>query len=1473
MKGITKISLVLFITSLIVVFSYFLIPVNALTNISSCQDLNTANEVYTLINNISSAGTCLTINANNIIVDGNGFWINYSQQSSGYGINNSGRFKNITIKNFNLIQGNKTVSDSTAIYFLGNTLNDIRNISNNNIWTFGSMSHGILDQSTEGDYIANNNITVSGVNSYGIYTFNFYSGNITNNNITSSDRALVLYYHGADSSTISNNNINVFGSIDTTTDRYGIWLSTTTSAKVLNNQIITNALSGGSDYGIYIDNSDSNTISNNNISTYTSDSNGIYISYSDSNIIQNNNITTSGSSSYGIISSVSNSATIVNNIVKVLGSSTYGIVLSSSNSNNITGGSIISQQSYDYFLTGASTTNNFTNTNFTVQRRIWFNDATSWFNYNNQTNENIWLKTKVSALSSINRILVNWNNTNMIWNDSTSVALTANYNLTGLNANTIYKIYNQTPSTQTNPYNIITDANGALNFTIVLGLNVNTQIKVNYTPSLSWSANSTSIPSPATYNPSSNYGFQINSTSSSGMNNTFFQLGRPTGALNNYTALNNSASGKDVWYYNLTQSALGAVGTYNYTWFLNDTNNLQNKSNTVNYIINQNTTNPINLWFRNATNQYLNQNMTAFYGTLTNTTLMSVYLQSGIFNLYYNSLLNNTLNNTLQTLAVGIYNITGNTSGNQNYTANSTSWSIIVNNHIPQWSTNTTSPNSPQTYNSSNSYGFQINWTDANSDLKNTSFQLGRPTGILTNYTALNNSASGKDVWYYNFTQSSIGSVGTYNYTWFGIDTQGMQNKSDTVNYVISSNVLNVTLSPTNQTIIYGTLLTQYCLDNSTSLGFKCSLFLNNINITDRNNTNQIYGIGIQSFKANISNIDNINYTWSQQNTNVTVNKAPLQLIVSPQTSTIIYGISTPQYCWTNITGVNCNIYRNSSLITNNTAEILRVDVYNITANITDTANYTIFQNSSLYTVSKAATKTILLLNGTDSDQSYNQNNMINITGTINITGFTVNLDLNETGYGTNYKSGTTSITNITSFGSIKTYNVTAHYDGNENYTSSYSSHIIQITPDGALTYSNIKNSIASNSPYIISQNYSFNITWSWVTNAPSYVLFEFNNTNYTVNTNVTVGNSAEFYKNLTGDLKAGMYSYLWYANDTVNVWVKTTTQSYIVAQANPTANMTLTSSLGWSIYQGDTTSILGNNTNLGSNDCNYNLYRDGTSVLNPYNVAPAVGSFVFLYNTTGCLNYTPGSVQNILDVLTPVPTVTGGGGGQIIITPPISNVTSFELSDKQIYQNINSKITLVNFRIKNLLNNKIAINIQPNKNLTSYIGVYYNITSSDILQKTGTKFVFSDKNNKDYSFDIQAGQTVPITLYFSDVNDSTNIGFTVKDTVYNKIDTIEISLIMYPQIISLILQRLMYPLNIGQSTTFTITSNGINIPAINTAVNLSIPVGWLGVIIGWFILFKVQDYIIPKMSKKKINTNLLYISSTVIIALLLVFL
>ena len=330
-----------------------------------CGTLSLSNKIYTLTTNISSTDTCFTISANNITIDGDGYTINFSTVSTGYAINGSDGYDNITIKNINIEQ-----------------------------YLVTDYSYGIKLVGTDNVLINNVSINVKGALSQGIYLV----GSATNSNISDSN--------------------------------------------------ITSSATGSGSFGA--------------INLYYDQSNNYLIN----NIIKK---TGSGDGSALKISDLDNTTVYNNEISSVNG---RGIFISSSFT-NISGGNILGGLE-DYSLWNIGSTNNFTNTNFTEQKTIYFNDVNSWFNYNNESAGYIWLKTKISVASkNINRTLINWNTTQMQWNDTASADLIATYTLNGLISNTNYNFKNGSTEQI-----IQTDANGALSVNIALDSGTLTNLKI-----------------------------------------------------------------------------------------------------------------------------------------------------------------------------------------------------------------------------------------------------------------------------------------------------------------------------------------------------------------------------------------------------------------------------------------------------------------------------------------------------------------------------------------------------------------------------------------------------------------------------------------------------------------------------------------------------------------------------------------------------------------------------------------------------------------------------------------------------------------------------------------------------------------------------------------------------------------------------------------------------------------------------------
>ena len=184
------------------------------TDLTQCQDLNAPDTTYTLVNNVNSSGTCFTIGAENVTLDGAGFMINFSQASTGFGITNTG-FNDTTIANVTIVNGNLTGS----ILMTGMSFDRTNNITitNNTIILnksgATSDSQGIdLDSSLDA-LINSNNITVRGEDFRGIRLFaNSHRGNITGNNFFANETDIDgIFIEDSNDVFIQNNNFTMVG--------------------------------------------------------------------------------------------------------------------------------------------------------------------------------------------------------------------------------------------------------------------------------------------------------------------------------------------------------------------------------------------------------------------------------------------------------------------------------------------------------------------------------------------------------------------------------------------------------------------------------------------------------------------------------------------------------------------------------------------------------------------------------------------------------------------------------------------------------------------------------------------------------------------------------------------------------------------------------------------------------------------------------------------------------------------------------------------------------------------------------------------------------------------------------------------------------------------------------------------------------------------------------------------------------------
>jgi len=237
---------------------------------------------YQLAGNLTSTGTCITINANDVTLDCENQSITGQDVTSTYGVTVSGK-QNVTIQNC-------IVKD----YYFGI---DLRSGASNN-----TISNNTLEGNLDGIQISNSNnneISNNAVNSNG-YTgifLNYSSSNtVTENTVNNSHQGIYVYYSSDNTLTsniITSNNIGgiyIYRSINNTfitnesrnNSFNGFWLGQDSTGNNLSGNIAT-----GNSTGFRIATaSNQNTLSDN---VSTGNTTGFSINDSQVNVFNNNN--------------------------------------------------------------------------------------------------------------------------------------------------------------------------------------------------------------------------------------------------------------------------------------------------------------------------------------------------------------------------------------------------------------------------------------------------------------------------------------------------------------------------------------------------------------------------------------------------------------------------------------------------------------------------------------------------------------------------------------------------------------------------------------------------------------------------------------------------------------------------------------------------------------------------------------------------------------------------------------------------------------------------------------------------------------------------------------------------------------------------------------------------------------------------------------------------------------------------------
>lgn len=248
-----------------------------------------------------------------------------------------------------------------------------------------------------------------------------------------------------------------------------------------------------------------------------------------------------------------------------------------------------------------------------------------------------------------------------------------------------------------------------------------------------------------------------------------------------------------------------------------------------------------------------------------------------------------------------------------------------------------------------------------------------------------------------------------------------------------------------------------------------------------------------------------------------------------------------------------------------------------------------------------------------------------------------------------------------------------------------------------------------------------FNITWTNDVNMTFITITNATDGTVLIN-NASMTNSSylmNLYYNYSIILPAGSWNWISYANNTTNEWNSTGNMTVEIGKG--TVPLVLENNNSWSV-------VYLNPTNTNGSSCpaqlNCTLYRNDTNVTNPdVNSTFPIGSYVYVYNTSGNENYSSNSTTNTL-IVNKIPTsislwIDGLEASKCFIPNQIANFTAM-INVSNLTINLSSNYTGWN----NTSNDTLFYNTT---NLTEQ-GVFYITASSegnDTYASTSTTYYF----------------------------------------------------------------------------------------------------------------------------------------------------
>ena len=368
-----------------------------------------------------------------------------------------------------------------------------------------------------------------------------------------------------------------------------------------------------------------------------------------------------------------------------------------------------------------------------------------------------------------------------------------------------------------------------------------------------------------------------------------------------------------------------------------------------------------------------------------------------------------------------------------------------------------------------------------------------------------------------------------------------------------------------------------------------------------------------------------------------------------------------------------------------------------------DTSNNRNQTISWAFSIAKATPTLNLTINGTEGAVTINEDSAIWLNGSLVTGDGGAILTLFRDGV---QQNNGTSVSNLTTFDTPGTFNISLNYTTTENYTAAMASYfvtVLDITPPAYSNEFNFTVTTFDNSTQLF-----INLTWTDNNNLSGGVTISVNRSG--VITNYSASNVSDVTYNLTlGVFPAG--THYWRSNATDGAGNTNTTSwlAFTIAEATPMIVLDLNGTSGAVTINEDSAIWLNGSVTAGDSNYNLTLWIDSTkeysaigSPITNYTTFATPGTFNVSLNYTQTQNYSYKMVSYLVTVLD--------------ITPPT-------------YSN---QFNFTNTTFDNLTQVFINLTWQDNNNLTGGVSIEVN--------RSGTSTVYQASNVSDIVWNLTLG-------------------------------------------------------------------------------------------------------------------------------------